>query len=320
MAPLADWIEVGTSLVKRYGVDGLAQVVDAAGGTPVLADLKTADDAAYEFALAYDAGAASATVLGLAADVTLDTAVRIADERGREVVVDLMELPPARRAALAARLPAHVVLAAHVGKDAQASGCARSTCSAPWADGRRLALAGGLTAADLPALADLPDVRVIVGSAVTKADDPVAAVQELRAAARLRQGAHVDDLIDPDLIDTGPAGDDHRPRARVPGRGGSARRPTERRAARVRHGGGAVGVHGQGVRHAADAPGAAGARDRRDHDAVGRVGRCRRRGVGLGHDGRDGPRRRTGREGRRGGARRHHRPGLAAGPVRRRGR
>ena len=50
--------------------------------------------------------------------------------------------------------------------------------------GRRLALAGGLTVADLPALADLPDLRVIVGSAVTKSDDPLAAVQELRAAAR----------------------------------------------------------------------------------------------------------------------------------------
>jgi 3-hexulose-6-phosphate synthase len=187
VAPLADWIEVGTSLVKRYGVAGLAAVVGAAAGTPVLADLKTADDAAYEFALAYDAGAASATVLGLAADATLDTAVRVAEERGREVVVDLMEVPPARRAALAARLPGHVVLAAHVGKDAQASGTRPADLLGPWAEGRRLALAGGLTAADLPALADLPDLRVIVGSAVTKADDPLAAVRELRAAARLEK-------------------------------------------------------------------------------------------------------------------------------------
>ena len=98
VAPHADWIEVGTSLVKRYGVDGIAAIVAAAAATPVLADLKTADDAAYEFALAYDAGAASATVLGLAAGATLDTAVRVAQERGREVVVDLMELAPARRA------------------------------------------------------------------------------------------------------------------------------------------------------------------------------------------------------------------------------
>lgn len=184
VAPHADWIEVGTSLVKRYGVDGIAAVVAVAAGTPVLADTKTADDAAYEFTLAYDSGAASATVLGLAADVTLDTAVRVAEERGREVVVDLMELTPTRCAALADRLPGHVVLAAHVGKDAQASGARPLDLLGDWARGRRLALAGGLTRADLPALADLPDLRVIVGSAVTKSDDPVAAVQELRAAAR----------------------------------------------------------------------------------------------------------------------------------------
>ena len=184
VAPHADWIEVGTSLVKRYGVDGIAAIVAAAAATPVLADLKTADDAAHEFALAYDAGAASATVLGLAAGATLDTAVRVAEERGREVVVDLMELAPARRADLAARLPGHVVLAAHVGKDAQASGRRPVDLLGPWAQGRRLALAGGLTVADLPALAGLPDLRVIVGSAVTKSDDPLAAVQELRAAAR----------------------------------------------------------------------------------------------------------------------------------------
>jgi 3-hexulose-6-phosphate synthase len=189
VAPHADWIEVGTSLVKRYGVAGIAAIVAAAAGTPVLADLKTADDAAYEFALAYDAGAASATVLGLAADATLDTAVRVAEERGREVVVDLMELPGARRAALAARLPAHVVLAAHVGKDAQASGARPVDLLGPWADGRRLALAGGLTAADLPALAGRPGLRVIVGSAVTKADDPVAAVQDLRAAVATEEFA-----------------------------------------------------------------------------------------------------------------------------------
>ena len=130
VAPLADWIEVGTSLVKRYGVDGLAQVVDAAGGTPVLADLKTADDAAYEFALAYDAGAASATVLGLAADVTLDTAVRIADERGREVVVDLMELSPARRPCWPCGCRRMSSSPRTSARTPRRRACARSTCSA----------------------------------------------------------------------------------------------------------------------------------------------------------------------------------------------
>ncbi|HET6634619.1 MAG TPA: orotidine 5'-phosphate decarboxylase / HUMPS family protein, partial [Streptomyces sp.] len=70
VAPCADWIEVGTSLVKEFGMSAVRAVVDAAGGVPVLADLKTADDAAYEFTLAFDAGASSATVLGIASDAT----------------------------------------------------------------------------------------------------------------------------------------------------------------------------------------------------------------------------------------------------------
>ena len=178
-----DWIEVGTSLIKAYGMDGVRAVVQAASGVPVLADLKTADDARFEFTLAYDAGAASATVLGLADDVTLDTAAAVAADRGREAVVDLMGLAELRRAELAARLPAEVVLAAHVGKDVQSTGLRPESLLGPWAQGRRLALAGGLTAADLRQLSQIADLRVIVGSAVTKASDPLTAVLALRAAA-----------------------------------------------------------------------------------------------------------------------------------------
>lgn len=178
-----DWIEVGTSLIKAYGMDGVRAVVQAAAGVPVLADLKTADDARFEFTLAYDAGAASATVLGLAADATLDTAAAVAADRGREAVVDLMGLAEPRRAELAARLPAEVVLAAHVGKDVQSTGLRPESLLGPWAQGRRLALAGGLTAADLRQLSQIADLRVIVGSAVTKASDPLTAVLVLRAAA-----------------------------------------------------------------------------------------------------------------------------------------
>lgn len=180
-----DWVEVGTSMIKQFGQDGLREVVAAAGGTPVLADLKTADDVRFEFEMAFAAGAGSVTVLGLAPDISIDLAVEVADEHGRELVVDLMGLSPQRIEELAARLPQRIRLAPHVGKDAQrGAGSTRvQDLLGPWSRGRRLALAGGLTAEDLPALSDEPELRVIVGSAVTKADDPAAAVEELRRAA-----------------------------------------------------------------------------------------------------------------------------------------
>jgi 3-hexulose-6-phosphate synthase len=181
VARYADWIEVGTSLIKRYGMDAVSQLVEAAGGRPVLADLKTADDAAFEFGLAFDAGASSATVLALAEDVTIDTAVRVAAERGREVVVDLMVVPTARRFALAGRLSSEVLLAAHVGKDAQLGGTRPVDLLGEWARGRRVALAGGLGVVEVAALAHMENVRVIVGSSVTAAPDPVAAALAIRA-------------------------------------------------------------------------------------------------------------------------------------------
>jgi 3-hexulose-6-phosphate synthase len=185
VARCADWIEVGTSLVKQFGMTAVRAVADAAGDVPVLADLKTADDAAYEFGLAFAAGAASATVLGLASDATLLTATRVAAEHGAETVVDLMETTADRRNALADRLPAEVVMAAHLGKDAQRAGGDPLDQLGAWRRGRRVAVAGGLGPAHLPALAaDGGDLRVIVGSAVTSAPDPLAAARELAAAAR----------------------------------------------------------------------------------------------------------------------------------------
>lgn len=183
VAPRADWVEVGTSLIKQFGQEGLRQVVAAAGSTPVLADLKTADDVRFEFETAFAAGARSVTVLGLAPQVSIDLAVQVTDEHDAELVVDLMGLSQDRIEELADLLPRHVRLAPHVSKDSQTGGQRAQDLLGPWSRGRRLALAGGLTAEDLPPLAAEPDLRAIVGSAVTKADDPVVAIEQLRRAA-----------------------------------------------------------------------------------------------------------------------------------------
>ncbi|HEV7168792.1 MAG TPA: orotidine 5'-phosphate decarboxylase / HUMPS family protein [Micrococcaceae bacterium] len=180
----ADWIEVGTSLIKQYGMEAVVQIVAAAGGKPVLADLKTVDDAAFEFGLAFDAGAASATVLALADDITIETAVKVATDRGRETVVDLMGVDEARRMQMAQRLPSDVILAAHIGKDAQQPGSNPGELLGPWAAERSVAVAGGLGPQQVAALARINRLRAIIGSAITGAADPAAAAREVRAAAQ----------------------------------------------------------------------------------------------------------------------------------------
>lgn len=189
VASRADWIEVGTSMIKQFGQVGIRAVAAAAQATPVLADLKTADDVRFEFEMAFAAGAGSVTVLGLAPDVSIDLAVEVTNEHDRELVVDLMGLSYPRIEQLAARLPHHVRLAPHVSKDLQGKGGQGhgrqrvQDLLGSWSRGRRLALAGGLTKPDLPPLADEPELRVILGAAVTRADDPLIALEELRRAA-----------------------------------------------------------------------------------------------------------------------------------------
>lgn len=182
----ADWIEVGTSLIKRYGMAGLSEVVAAAGAVPVLADLKTADDARTELAMAYEAGARSATVLGLAAPATLIAAVATATDHSAELMVDLMELDAAGRARVSAAVPAGVVLSAHIPKDAQDADTDPLALLGPWTAGRRLAVAGGLRLTDLPRLiavaTSVRELRLIVGSTVTGDPDPAAVTAAFRAA------------------------------------------------------------------------------------------------------------------------------------------
>ena len=179
---IADWIEVGTSLIKRYGMPGVARIVAAAGATPVLADMKTADDAKTEILMAAEAGATSVTVLGLSTPATLDVAVLAAAENEIELMVDLMALDATGRARVAAAMPASAVLAAHVPKDAQRADTDAAALLGDWATGRRLALAGGLGVADVPTVARWGDVRLIVGSSVTAAADPLSAATALRSA------------------------------------------------------------------------------------------------------------------------------------------
>ncbi len=188
VAPHADWVEVGTSLIKRYGMASVEAVVAAAGATPVLADTKTADVARPEREMCFEAGARAATVLGMTTDATIDTCVAVAAEYGRELLVDLLAVPESRRTALLSRLADRrgIVWAPHVGKDAQGGTTHVGKALGPWAAGHRLAVAGGLTARDVEALAaKWPGLRVIVGSAITGADHPAAAVTRLRAAMTL---------------------------------------------------------------------------------------------------------------------------------------
>jgi 3-hexulose-6-phosphate synthase len=181
----ADWIEVGTSLIKEFGMESVRRVVAAAGGVPVIADLKTNDNAQYEFELVASAGGSAATVMALVPDMTIDLCLEVAHKQGMSVVVDLLGAD-AQRIEFIAEAHAEAILAFHLSKDAQESGQGRAVWpTAGLLTGHHLALAGGISLRDVPqCLARVPDLRFIVGSAITAAPSAGGMAAEFGVAIR----------------------------------------------------------------------------------------------------------------------------------------
>jgi 3-hexulose-6-phosphate synthase len=190
VAPYTDYIEVGTSLTKEFGVESVKRMRQVLPDARILADIKTNDEARYEFELYYAAGADSATVMGSAPNATIKTCLDVARERNRQVMIDLLGTSDERQRELLAFREA--IFGVHVSKDVQeASGQAVPIASRlpDWAAEHKVAIAGGIGLADIPALGErLPDLIVIVGSAISGAADPVAAARSFAEALARYQG------------------------------------------------------------------------------------------------------------------------------------
>jgi 3-hexulose-6-phosphate synthase len=181
----ADVIEVGTSLIKEFGVESVKRMRQALPQAQILADIKTNDEARYEFELYFAVGADIATVMGAAPNATIKTCLDVARERGKQVMIDLLETSEERQQELLVYREA--IFGVHVSKDVQEAGGAGVVPIVSripnWATERKVAIAGGISLNDIPALGErLPTLIVIVGSAITGAADPVAAARAFATA------------------------------------------------------------------------------------------------------------------------------------------
>lgn len=151
----------------------------------VLADVKTNDNARYEFELCFNAGADVATVMGTAPDATVELCLSVVRERGKTAFIDLLNTSPERQCELLRHRDA--IFGIHISKDVQESGgkgMATMAARLPdWVADYRTAAAGGITLADIPTLgARAPQLTVIVGSAITGAVDPGRAARDFAGA------------------------------------------------------------------------------------------------------------------------------------------
>ena len=183
--PYIDIVEVGTPFLIDAGREAVRQIKATYPQLEVLCDAKIMDAGAYEAQLAYDAGADYVTVLGITDDLTIKGCVEQAQKQVRQVMVDLICVENfAKRVPIIEAFGVDII-AVHTGADQQQAG------RTPLEDLKELkqytkdvqvAVAGGINAETIGDYVALDPDIVIVGSGILKADDPVAAGKEMKAA------------------------------------------------------------------------------------------------------------------------------------------
>ncbi|MEH7157956.1 3-hexulose-6-phosphate synthase [Neobacillus drentensis] len=176
-----DWIEVGTSLIKEFGVSSIKEIRQAFPNKQIVADIKTIDNARYEFDLCFESGADVATVMGVSPLVTIDTCMEVANRYQKKVMIDLLNTSDEQKREL--RKYKDAIFCEHVSKDQQEElGSQNQGISESAFSGFQIAAAGGIKLDSIQELAQsLNPAVVIIGSAITKANHPS------KAAAQFKQ-------------------------------------------------------------------------------------------------------------------------------------
>ncbi|SFB20336.1 MULTISPECIES: 3-hexulose-6-phosphate synthase [unclassified Bacillus (in: firmicutes)] len=171
-----DWIEVGTSLIKEFGMRSVAALKEAFPDKTIVADMKTIDNAVYECKITFDAGADVVTVMGVSPLVTIETCLVEAEKRNKRIMIDLLNTDVA---SLPRDIAEKAVLCLHTSKDQQElSGSGFSGLAVKDVGHLELAIAGGITLENIDEIAKLNPAVVIIGSAITKAAIPAAAANQ----------------------------------------------------------------------------------------------------------------------------------------------
>ena len=180
----ADWIEVGTPLIKSEGMSAVRSMRDRFPSLVIVADMKIADTGTLEVEMAAKAGANIVCILADADDAVVEEAVRAARLYGIRLMADLINVKdPVSRACLLESLGVDLICA-HVGIDQQMTGRNSIELLTAISDNVHipLAVAGGI---DVGSAGDAvlygADV-VIVGGNIVRSADVTGSTKKIRAS------------------------------------------------------------------------------------------------------------------------------------------
>lgn len=182
----ADIIEVGTSLIKDFGLAGSVKILkEKYPEQCILADIKTCDEGEYEFREAYKAGCDIPTVMGFASVSTLKACQKVALEYEKEYMIDLLEVTEEKLKVLKKEF-SDAIFCVHLPSDDQGKNLKELVvhmCSR--LDGiKKIAVAGGVTLDTIEIMKRAGADIVIVGAAIARAEDITAAAKEFAKMLR----------------------------------------------------------------------------------------------------------------------------------------
>lgn len=172
-SPWVDWIEIGTGVIKQYGVSIIQAIKDQHPEKVFVADMKTCDAGKHEAEQAFMAGADITTVMAYADDQTILDMLEVSKKHNKRIMVDLLGVKSKMRIEELKELGVDLV-GLHVGKDMQQNESLQVDLFdlVKGIEGIEVAIAGGVNLDSLDnIMVKRPDV-LIVGSAITGAVNP----------------------------------------------------------------------------------------------------------------------------------------------------
>ncbi|NRY60411.1 orotidine 5'-phosphate decarboxylase / HUMPS family protein [Clostridium beijerinckii] len=178
---LADIIEIGTSLIKDYGLLKLKDITSQKIKSQILGDIKTSDEGAYEFEQGFKQGFDILTVMGSASLGTIEKCYEVSEKYNRTMMIDLLECSEEKIKEIAHFSSAIYCIHASIDKEKLSNpGETVKRFKEQFPSIKRIAVAGGITLDSIPELNKYNIELVIVGSAITSADDKMEKVREFK--------------------------------------------------------------------------------------------------------------------------------------------
>ena len=178
---VADIIEIGTSLVKDYGLLKLKELTSKTISSQILGDIKTSDEGAYEFKQGFKQGFNILTVMGSASLETIEKCYEVSEKSNGTMMIDLLECSDEKIKEISKFKNAIYCIHASIDREKLKNpGKTIETFKEKFPKINRIAVAGGITLDSITELNKYNIELVIVGSAITGTDNPIEIAKQFK--------------------------------------------------------------------------------------------------------------------------------------------